>query len=93
MSSNARSYLRVKLVGVFLVSSLIGLAWIFLDISDNVANIFFITILLLGLYVWTIRCENCNTLSFQMHKKDGTGVRFSYFNHPDKCPVCGIERI
>lgn len=88
-----KSYLRVKLIGVYLTAALIGLAWAFTDVSDTLKQVFFFFILGLGLYAWTIKCEKCGTMAFQMHTKDRTGVRLTFFNHPPECPICGIERI
>lgn len=92
MKDVKKSYIRVKLAGVFSASLLIGLAWIILDVSALVQQVFFVSILVLGLYTWTIKCENCGTMAFQMHNKERNGFRLKYFGHAPKCPICGIDR-
>jgi len=92
MEDKRKSYLRLKLGIVFCASLLIGLAWFMLDVSVLVQQIFFGSVMALGLYTWTIKCENCGTMAFQMNNKERRGFRLKYFGHAPKCPICGIDR-
>ncbi len=92
MKNTKKSYIRVKLASVFTISSLIGLAWAISDVGAPVQQVFFVSVLLLGLFTWTIKCENCGTMAFQMHGKERNGFSLKFFGHAQKCPICGIDR-
>ena len=91
MNSNKKSFVAIKMYGIYTFASISALIFFFSDI-ELVAGVAFLFLAIFGFTIFFIRCEFCGALFYRKtFKTHGFPVKGAEW--VDKhCPCCGVER-